>query len=278
MTKSQIKHNQSKSLWNYTLSPGWTPDEVEVLKKALQKFGIGQWKKIIDAECLPKKSIGQIYLQTQRLMGQQSLGDFMRLHIDIERVFIDNSKKTNVVRKNKCIVNTGDNPNQEERKRKIEENRTKYGLDLSEVKKIKLPKKNRSRFKNVIMLEEILSDKFSTVEKLNYLEELMRLTEYKLELIEKLPQGYFKDSDINRSKFASYGVGSVKRIKKKGKRRGSAKYYDYSSDEEGSMASQEYNSICALNLEMLAKIRGPLVTVNLRKENKGYQFDSVVCE
>jgi len=36
----------SKSLWNYTLSPGWTKEEVEVLKVALMKFGIGKWKSI----------------------------------------------------------------------------------------------------------------------------------------------------------------------------------------------------------------------------------------
>lgn len=36
----------SKSLHNYTMSPGWTRDEVDILKIALQKFGIGKWKKI----------------------------------------------------------------------------------------------------------------------------------------------------------------------------------------------------------------------------------------
>ena len=36
----------SKSLHNYTLSPGWTKEEVEILKIALMKFGIGRWKKI----------------------------------------------------------------------------------------------------------------------------------------------------------------------------------------------------------------------------------------
>lgn len=69
-----VSVNHSKSLWNYTLSPGWTNDEVFILKLALQKFGIGRWKQIIQSECLPGKSVGQIYLQTQRIMGQQSLG------------------------------------------------------------------------------------------------------------------------------------------------------------------------------------------------------------
>ena len=36
----------SKSLHNYTLSPGWTRQEVDILKIALMKFGIGKWKKI----------------------------------------------------------------------------------------------------------------------------------------------------------------------------------------------------------------------------------------
>ena len=40
------------------------------------------------------KSIGQIYLQTQRLIGQQSLGEFMGLHVDLEMIFLDNMKKT----------------------------------------------------------------------------------------------------------------------------------------------------------------------------------------
>jgi len=40
------KMADSKSLHNYTLSPGWTREEVDILKIALMKFGIGKWKKI----------------------------------------------------------------------------------------------------------------------------------------------------------------------------------------------------------------------------------------
>lgn len=47
MQKRRISHCESKSLWNYTLSPGWCDEEVSILKKALQKFGIGKWKKIM---------------------------------------------------------------------------------------------------------------------------------------------------------------------------------------------------------------------------------------
>ena len=38
------KVTDSKSLHNYTLSPGWSKKEVEILKIALMKFGIGKWK------------------------------------------------------------------------------------------------------------------------------------------------------------------------------------------------------------------------------------------
>jgi hypothetical protein len=116
----KIEHNQSKSLWNYTLSPGWKPEEVQILKLALMKFGIGKWKKIVNSKCLSGKSIAQIYMQTQRLLGQQSLGDFMGLHLNLEKVFQDNMKKTGVTRKNNFIINTSNNPTKEERKRQIE--------------------------------------------------------------------------------------------------------------------------------------------------------------
>jgi hypothetical protein len=35
-------------------------------------FGIGNWAKIIDSDCLPGKTNAQMNLQLQRLLGQQS--------------------------------------------------------------------------------------------------------------------------------------------------------------------------------------------------------------
>ena len=84
---------ESKSLHNNTLSPGWTRQEVEVLKIALMKFGIGKWKAIKNHGCLPTKTISQMNLQTQRLLGQQSLAEFMGLHVHLDRVYQDNLKK-----------------------------------------------------------------------------------------------------------------------------------------------------------------------------------------
>ncbi len=110
MSSKKIEHHQSKSLWNYTLSPGWKQEEVNILKLAIQKFGVGKWRKIVNSKCLPGKSIGQIYMQTQRLLGQQSLAEFMGLHLNLESIYHDNMKKTGVLRKNNFIINTNDNP------------------------------------------------------------------------------------------------------------------------------------------------------------------------
>lgn len=67
MTSTDIyeqKVGQSRSLWNFALSPGWEPKEAEILKIALMKFGVGRWVKIAKSECLPTKTIGQMYIQT----------------------------------------------------------------------------------------------------------------------------------------------------------------------------------------------------------------------
>jgi len=149
---------------------------------ALQKFGIGKWKKIMNSKCLSGKSIAQIYMQTQRLLGQQSLGDFMGLHLNLEKVFQDNMKKVGVTRKNNFIINTSNNPTKEERKRQIEENSLKYGLSKEEVKAIKLP---RWRTEGFLTLDEIETDKLSTLEKLIHLENLKKEIEMRLTTIQK---------------------------------------------------------------------------------------------
>jgi len=121
-------------------------------------------------------------MQTQRLLGQQSLGDFMGLHLNLEKVFQDNMKKVGVTRKNNFIINTSNNPTKEERKRQIEENSLKYGLSKEEVKAIKLP---RWRTEGFLTLDEIETDKLSTLEKLIHLENLKKEIEMRLTTIQK---------------------------------------------------------------------------------------------
>jgi hypothetical protein len=45
------------------------------------------------------------------------------LQMDLERVFLNNKAKKNVMRKYNFIINTGDNMTLEERKKRITENR-----------------------------------------------------------------------------------------------------------------------------------------------------------
>ena len=44
-----------------------------MLKLCLMRYGVGQWQAIQGAGLLPGKLIQQLYGQTQRLLGQQSL-------------------------------------------------------------------------------------------------------------------------------------------------------------------------------------------------------------
>jgi len=67
----------------------------------------------------------------------------MGIQLDPMKIWeINNSIQGNgVVRKNGCIINTGNNPNKEERTRKILENRKKFQLPQDEIDKIVLPER-----------------------------------------------------------------------------------------------------------------------------------------
>lgn len=54
----------ARSLWNYAVAPGWTHQEIEILKLALMKHGVGKWSEIVAGEYLPTKNISQLYCQT----------------------------------------------------------------------------------------------------------------------------------------------------------------------------------------------------------------------
>lgn len=131
-------HNDSKSLWNYTLSPGWTAKEVEVFRLALMKFGMGKWTAIVNSNILPGKTVGQLNNQMQRMIGQQSTNEFQGLHIDPKLVFEANEGKEGV-RKNGCLINTGKNPTREIVRRKREENKKRWGMKQEEIDIIVIP-------------------------------------------------------------------------------------------------------------------------------------------
>ncbi|KAF7721029.1 hypothetical protein EC973_005539 [Apophysomyces ossiformis] len=140
--RNVLRSNDSASLWNCTLSPGWTEDEAETLRKALMKFGVGNWAKIIESGCLPGKTNAQMNLQLQRLLGQQSTAEFAGLHIDPKVIGERNSKiqGAHIKRKNNCIVNTGGKLSREELRQRVQKNKELYELPESEWKHIELPK------------------------------------------------------------------------------------------------------------------------------------------
>ena len=73
------------------------------------KYGIGNWKAVLESGCLPGKTNAQLNLQLQRLLGQQSTAEFQGLHIDPQVIGEENIKRVgdDIKRKNGCIVNTG---------------------------------------------------------------------------------------------------------------------------------------------------------------------------
>ncbi|KAF9189478.1 hypothetical protein BGZ51_009514 [Haplosporangium sp. Z 767] len=136
-----LRSNDSASLWNYTVAPGWSMNEAEILRKALMKFGIGNWSKIIESNCLVGKTNAQMNLQTQRMLGQQSTAEFAGLHIDPRVIGQKNSliQGDHIRRKNGCIVNTGAKLSREEIRRRVAENKEQYELTEEEWGAIELP-------------------------------------------------------------------------------------------------------------------------------------------
>ncbi|CDW81052.1 UNKNOWN [Stylonychia lemnae] len=172
---------ESKSLWNYALSPGWTQQEVEVLKIGLMKFGIGKWTAMEKSGILPTKSIQQCYLQTQRIIGQQSLAEFMNLHVDIDRIAIDNRRKQGI-RKMGFLVNQGGKLTPEEKAQLQAMNHGKYGLTPEQVEQIKLPPPCSVEIYDIDKIVHPKS-KLSTIEKINHFMKLEDALLAKLDMI-----------------------------------------------------------------------------------------------
>ena len=49
------------------------------------KYGSGQWTAVLNTGLLPGKLTGQLYNQTQRLLGQQSLSGLKRQFCEVSR-------------------------------------------------------------------------------------------------------------------------------------------------------------------------------------------------
>ncbi|KAI9304214.1 hypothetical protein BJ944DRAFT_164005 [Cunninghamella echinulata] len=138
--RNVIRSNDSASLWNVTLSPGWTEDESEILRRCIIRFGVGNWAKIIDSGLLPGKTNAQMNLQLQRLLGQQSTSEFAGIHLDPKHVGNFNATRIgpDIRRKNNTIVNTGGKLTKEELQERKNKNKEIYGLPEHKWKNITL--------------------------------------------------------------------------------------------------------------------------------------------
>jgi len=170
--------NESRSLWNYTLSPGWSVEEAEILSRAIIKYGVGNWNDILKSKCLPNKTRSQLNLQTQRLIGQQSLGEFMGVHLDPREVYMYlMEERKDVKRKNGCIINEGNNPTVDERRQKILQNKQKWAKTPLEIEQI------------VVVA---LVDKEAIEKELETLKEYLKKLETRLQTVESKPEKHEK--------------------------------------------------------------------------------------
>lgn len=106
------------------------------------KFGVGRWREIIRSGCLPGKTPSQLSLQCQRMLGQQSLGEFMSIHLDSDVIFEKNSKIEGL-RKNGCLINSGKTQTTEERQKKIKRNIKQYEISQSDIEAVVIPDLNK---------------------------------------------------------------------------------------------------------------------------------------
>ncbi|GFR45105.1 hypothetical protein Agub_g6482 [Astrephomene gubernaculifera] len=124
------------SLWNFTPAPGWTREEVQILRLCLMKHGVGQWLQILKTGLLPGKMIQQLNGQTQRLLGQQSLAAYTGLQVDVDRIRADNEARTEATRKAGLIIYDGPTLTKEMKDKLRKEAQIKYGLTPDQLLKV----------------------------------------------------------------------------------------------------------------------------------------------
>lgn len=179
--QTQQKSGQSSSLWNVSMQAGWSPMEIKLLKVGVMKYGVGKWTEFYQSQVIPTKDIGSCYLQLQRIMGQQSLAEFMGLKVDIDAVYEMNKKRTGK-RKNGCLVNEGDKLTQEIKRELIKLNQDKYGLPQAYIDQLKLPNSNKVK---VYDMAKIINSKkaIGIAERIDLLVKVKKNLEKKLKIL-----------------------------------------------------------------------------------------------
>jgi hypothetical protein len=140
-----IRSGDSPSLWNCSLSPGWTREEIAILRQAIMKFGVGNWLTILNSHCLPGKNPAQMSMQAQRMLGQQSIREFMKIQLDTDLVWQKNQRKAatddagRYLVKGGILIYNGPNRTREWFRRRLEKNVRRYQLPDSVVNSVRLP-------------------------------------------------------------------------------------------------------------------------------------------
>ena len=65
---------------------GWYEIERIILKQCIARFGVGRYAPIHSGNFLPNRSTQQLYTQTQRLIGKQSISEFSGIRLDVDEV------------------------------------------------------------------------------------------------------------------------------------------------------------------------------------------------
>lgn len=101
----------------------------------------------------------------------------MGLHVDIDRVAFDNSKKSGLRKLGNVLINTDDNLTKEAKLQLIRENKVKYGLPQEYIDSIKLPTPSDVQ----------VYDLFHIIKgKLTYSEKIEHMMTLKIQLLERL--------------------------------------------------------------------------------------------
>ena len=120
-------------------------------------------------------------------MGQQSLTGFAGLHVDLDRILLENLTipGENCVRKyGWVLINQGDKITKHEKPILVAKNSEKYSLPEDYIKRVKLPTKNEVR---IYKLHQVMQARavLSTGEKIHHLHAIRRRLERKLKVMNK---------------------------------------------------------------------------------------------
>ena len=116
------------------------------------------------------------------MLGQQSLAEFLSLHLDTKKITADNKRRVNAIRKHGIIVNDGNKLTREELVEKRILNQEKYGLTKEQVDAIKLPPPTSVCFYSVKKIMNPKND-LSTIDRIEKLLEFELALKIKLDRI-----------------------------------------------------------------------------------------------